>query len=317
MKRKKDDSKAKALSLVFLTILVTSLLFVGFAYAADSDTSTDVNNVAPSASSVSAPDPIDPGTSDNTISFDVSDDNGVGDLSQIEVFVYRSDVNQGDGDDARNHWTITWDGSSWSISPSELDINVSDDVDTGSTTDSVSIDIDDVPDYAAPSQGTGNNTVDDYTWSVDVEVTDSASQTGTASTNTEVSRKLAMSINTSSISTSVNPGETSTYSPDIELSNNGNVWIELNYSATDQTDEDENTIPASSMYLDDDADHGEDTETGLSEQNYDTTTKTWSEMDLEYSDSITLSNFVEAPNGLPANTYTGSITLTEKQSHAE
>lgn len=104
---------------ILLGLCLVFLVFAGLVAAQQSISgSVTVSNVAPTVSAITpSTTTVTPGQY-FTITVTVSDDNSLNDINKVQIVVYSSSVLQGDADNARNHYTFTWDKTNgWAGSP--------------------------------------------------------------------------------------------------------------------------------------------------------------------------------------------------------
>jgi len=300
-------------SILLSAIIVMSL--VGTGVVLGQDATTNATDTTPTVESTTVPDPLTPKVS-NTITATINDSNGLDNISTVEIVLYRSDGASGDADSLRDHYTITYDNAdgSVSVSPSpgsddNVSVSVNSGLDNTTTEDQLSIEF--TPEeIAAPSVNTGDSTVDGYTWEMEVTATDTSGQVGTGTDTTEMTTRISLKTKDTSISATGDPGSTVQYSPNMRFRNDGNVELDVDYAATEQTHDGGtgDTIPASAMSFND----VDDVSTASS---YSTTSQTY-EADIAYDTTQTMYNWVDIPQGLNEGSYSGTMTYTATESAA-
>lgn len=299
------------------TLLVLSVMGGGIVLGQDAD--TNVNNVAPTVDDTSVPDPLAPKAA-NTLTATIGDDNKLSDVQNVTIILYRDDVSEGAADSLRNHYTIKYSNDqattgtvSLSPTPGSSDnasVTLNSGLDNSSVQDQLSVDF--TPEeIAAPSLNTVNSTVNDYTWQMVVYAYDRGVNTGTTTNTTNVTTRTNLVVNASLISTTGSPGQTDTqYSPNLNQRNDGNVELDIDYSATDQSRDGggPDTIPANNLKVNDANSAGGATA-------YSTTTQTY-QADIAYDSDTVIYNWVDIPNGIQSGTYSGTVTYTAAESAA-
>lgn len=323
------DTKVRA---VLLALVVLVSPFVGLTVAQDSGADTDILNDAPTVDAINVPSGgASPGTAE-TYEFTITDNNGVNTIESVNIDLYRSDTTQGSSLSARKHYNITYDPDTQSatISPttyssnddgsSNIQVTVVEDLDNGLTagsTDTLILDIA-LADDTAPSQGvSGENsgTVNGYTWRVDTRAIDGQDATGSLTVDSEVNPLVNIALNASSIATSGQPDTNQTYDPALLTTNKGNVEVNIDYNATNQTSgSTQDKIQGKRLRLDNETYASADTAVQQALQ-YQETFQTFNTK-TDYDGDETLSNFVDIPDGLDVATYSGKVYYSPQMSGA-
>lgn len=304
-------------------IALATIVLVGFTGAPlvlAADGSVSVQPDDPVVHSVNVSDTLTPGIS-QTVSVNVSHGNGLDNVSEVVVTLHRSDVGVTADNDLRDHYNVTYDvsGDTLTLSPDPASVTVEgtknvqvtlqDSINTANTYDHLNFTIT-VEKFAAPSQGTGSSTVNGYDWKVVGSATDLNGDTNVTTNSTEMAKRVGYTISTSSISASGQPGTSDApFSPDIGLTNDGNVEQDLNFEATAFTaSSTSDTIPVSNIGVNtaDDA---------SGETAYTTSTQTL-QTDTPYNSTGTIYNWVDIPSGIDSADYTNSFTYGASESAA-
>lgn len=271
---------------------------------------SESTNYAPQIENITNPNYFNPGVN-GSIEVFVTDDDGLTDLTYINLTLHRNDTLLNAEDDARNHYTLTYDVGADTLTSSPDYAYLTDSIDTGATTDNLAVNWSPAR-YTAPSTGSGNTTINNYYWNISVTVND-GSTTNSSSNTTNVSTLTSVSFDTSYISFQDRKGTNTTYTPPINCSNTGNTHIDLNNSITNLTSSGSDVIPATNHYLDDDDSHDLD----ANEQQMQNNTQTWG-LNLPYNSYQLLYVHLEIPSDISHRyTYSGNMTLSGVLNHVE
>lgn len=315
-----------------MVVLVLVSAPVGLSVAQDSGADTNVDNAAPSVDSVTTPTGgMSPGAAE-TFDFSISDDNGVNTIKNVTIDLYRSDTGPGSSLSARKHYEIIYnpDTQSATISPttystnddpsSNIGVTVVDNLDDtsdASTSGSFTLDIT-IADDAAPSQsvnGDNSTTVNGYTWRVRTIAYDEDGASGSLTVDSEVSPLINIALNATAISTNGAPDTNQTYSPALLSTNKGNVQVNIDYNATNQTSgSTSDKINATRLYVDNQT-YSTPTD-GVSNGNQYSTSFQTLATETRFDSDETLSNWVWIPPAIDTETYSGNVTYSPQMSGA-
>lgn len=305
------------------TIAAATMVLIAFSgapmvLAADGSVSVQADD--PVVHSVDVPSTMTPGASE-TISVNVSHGNGLDNVSEVVVTLHRSDVGITAQDSLRDHYNVTYDVSadSLSLSPDPSSVTVEgtknvqatlqDSLNTSKTYDHLNFTIT-VEKFAAPSQSTGNSTVNGYNWDVTGSATDLNGDTNVTTNTTEMAKRVGYSVNASSISASGTPGmDDAPFTPNVGLTNDGNVEEDLSFEATAFTaSSTSDTIPV--------GDIGVNTVDDASGETAYTTSSQTLQTDVSYNSTGTIYNWVDIPSGIDSADYTNAFTYGATESAA-
>lgn len=281
-----------------------------FTVSAGSQRLAIVQNLDPVINQVYQKQIYTPGFGQN-VTVSITDQNGLNDVDNITMVLYRNDTSAGAPDDPRDHYTLTYyTENDTVVSPYGSTV---DGLNVNENTDNLTVSWAPVK-YAAPSSGTSNSTVNNYTWQIETTVYDISGSTDQSVNETEMAKRVGILLNTSKISTNPQPGETGKYTPNIGAENDGNVYVNITYKGTNQTAPGSSDfIPVSRVVIDDDNQVDETTETGLPQNTYDTSTQILG-VDTKYNTTDTIYHWVRVPNQIEEGTYTGNVTIGATES---
>lgn len=243
---------------------------------------------------------------DNSVSVNVSDENTVGNITEVSCVFFRNSTTYDAENNATEHYTATYFTSNDTIvtDPSGY-ASVTDHPNQSLTADWLNFTMD-FAYYTLPSQSTDNATVNDYVWNVTCSATDDNS-TDYLSTETEMNTLVSLSVNLTSVSVDLtNRGTSALFEPNILYNNTGNVIQNITFSATNFTSNGD-ILLADNLTFDNDGerDNGGEISYSWVTQNYTTP------LYPKYSGKSTLvnHNWLYWPVSVPSGQYSGTITL--------
>lgn len=245
------------------------------------------------------PDFLDPGTG-NEIEVNVEDNGGVSQTEKIEFNFYRNDSMPGDSG-RLNHTFVYYQDNNSVPDPR---VTIIDGL-GGGTSDKLLLEFEPEP-YTAPSYGTNDSSINEKVWNVDAFLT-ADEFTASAYNTTEVPIRIGVRVDTASVSTTQTAGERSMYSPNLTVANDGNVYIDTKYRATDLTSPDSSDkIYAENLTIDDDSNFNESTETGSPQSSYLNTYQIY-QTNTKWNSSTLFYNWVYVEIGTESGTYNGTL----------
>lgn len=302
-----------------MALMVILAFTLGTGVVMAQEANTNVGEDTPSVDNIDAPQVFEPAL-DNEVNVTVTDNNGMQDVNEVEIILYRSDVSQSAPDDLRNHYTVTYTndaptGGSLTVSPNtgeQVSVTLNSGLDNSTSTDTVNITF--VPeDFTAPTVNTDNATVNSYSWQVVAIAKDTGGSSGTSTLSREMNRRLALNLDASQIDASGAPNTQDVqYSPNLGASNNGNVNLDLNITGTDQTNATtSDIIPIENLKANDANDPGTATSypaEGNGQNNIGT--------DITYDTQQTIYNWVDIPQ-IQQREYSGTVDFTAIEESAK
>jgi hypothetical protein len=264
----------------------------------------------PVVNSITVPSTMYP-SFNNTITVNVTDQDGLYDLIWINCTVYRNSTTHSSPNDAREHYQFAYNVTNdvlYSYPSNYFTLVKS--INTVSTTDTLQVNF--TPEkYALPSKDTSNSTVNSYVWFVNCSARD---LTGASCLQgySEMSPVISLVVSSTDLSVSVTQkGRYYLFEPNITISNGGNLELDINLSMTNLT-YGSYYIGADNCTIDDDPNLEEVAETNLTKLIYHNYVQTWDAnltimADPEYY--INVYNWIFVPF-VPDGTYTGTVTYS-------
>lgn len=170
----------------------------------------------------------------------------------------------------------------------------------------------DIPKNASPSSGSRYQSINNKTWVVNLTVRDPAHVRSNTS-STEVPVRVGLTTNVSRVDTQVRSGQASEFTPPISLSNDGNVDVTLLHRATNQTSPNSpESIPPKRLWIDDDSQYNESSESGLRQQSHSDSFKSYPFV-ISPDGVRDTYHFVNAPGNIAPANYTGTIEFSAEE----